>query len=627
MADGPAGNGNGTRLIAFVRTPIVRSIILFALDSAAWAIGLTAAAAARFEFDFSKIDWAGLIGVLAVVATAQLLWGLFVGLYPGRWRLGSLNEAASLIGGSLVIGFGLIAWLSQISGARPVPLSTVGGGTLFVIISLSTRLVVRMVRDTRQVTNHTRTRRALFFGAGEGGHEALWAILRDPNSEMKPLAFLDDDPAKHRLRIHGCPVVGNRGDIATAALRYRADTLVIAMPSAPRADVAAVAKAARAAGLAVLILPRVTQTLSAAISLRHIRPLEFADFLGRDPVALDRVGMARLVKDRRVLVTGAGGSIGTELCAAIKAFDPATLVMLDRDESALLNVKLRLDGRASLDTADLVVADIRDARALHRVFETHRPEVVFHTAALKHVPLLELYPLEAYKTNVLGTANLLELARLFGVERFINISTDKAADPVNVLGLTKRVGEMMTADHSRNGMKAISVRFGNVLGSNGSVIPTLRKQILDGGPVTITHPDVSRYFMTIHEAVQLVLQAGAVGESGQVLVLDMGSPIRIVDLAQELIAELSPDSDIEVVFTALRAGEKLHEILAGPADEMLGRPHDGITSYSVPPLSPRAVDALETDNPTLLRERLRTIVNEYSPVVGYTLLKVPDDLG
>ncbi len=604
-----------SRMRGTVRHSMIRALVLIGVDGIAWLTALAVSTAARWEFEYARIDSGGLLTVAAIAITAQAIWGLAVGLYPGKWRLGSFAEAGYVGVGAAVIGGGVFGWLIGMGGARPVPLSvSIVGPGLFVLLALGPRFAVRMVREQREVSRHVRSKRALFFGAGEAGHAASRALSRDPLSVIEPVAFLDDDPANLRLRIGPSRVVGDRKQIARAANTFRADTLVITMPSAPRAEIAAISKSAREAGLEVLILPRIARFLDEGVDSNLIRPIEFGDFLGRDPVNLDHDAMARFIEGRKVLITGAGGSIGSALCAAVQRLEPASLVKLDRDENALHSVQLNLEGRALLDSHELVVADIRDSTRLQEVFGQHQPEVVFHAAALKHVTLLEQYPGEAVKTNVFGTANLLRIAESAGVKRFINISTDKAADPVSVLGMTKRIGEMLTAAAAGSNMTAVSVRFGNVLGSSGSVLPTLRRQILDGGPLTVTHPEVTRFFMTIEEAVQLILQAGAVGREGQVLVLDMGEPVSIVEMARELIAEVDPGSDAEIIYTGLRPGEKLHEVLAGPYEQLTRRPHEGIISYSVPPVTLAAIEQLDPDNSELLRERLEKMTVTTPPV-------------
>ncbi len=583
------------------------------MDAAAWVSALGLSVAARFEFEYSRIDFEALLWVAAIAVVSQAAWGLIVGLYPGRWRLGSFREAGLVGIGAAMIGVGLSAWLFTVEGTRPVPLSvSILAPGLFILFALGPRFVVRLMRDLEMVSHHTRSKRALFFGAGEAGHETIRALSRDPQSDLRPVAFLDDDATHHRLRVGQCRVVGGRDHIPEAATRFEANTMVITMPSAPRADIAAIAKASRTAGLEVLILPRMAQFFNGEVKSNQIRPLQFEDFLGRDPVALDCHQMERFIKDRRVLITGAGGSIGSELCVAVKQFKPAQLILLDRDENALHAAQLRLEGRALLDSEELVIADIRDSGRLKEVFEHHRPEVVFHAAALKHLTFLERFPREAMKTNVLGTLNVLEAAHRCGVGHFVNLSTDKAADPSNVLGYTKRIAERLTSGFtSDDGMLAVSVRFGNVLGSNGSIIPTLRHQILNGGPITITHPEVTRFFMTTPEAVDLVIQAGAIGRRGEVMVLDMGEPVRIIDLAHDLIAQLEPESDIEIEITGLRPGEKLHEVLTGPEEDPIRRPRDGITVCAVPPLHSAGLADIESAGDTdRVRLLLRNLARE-----------------
>jgi len=325
--------------------------------------------------------------------------------------------------------------------------------------------------------------------------------------------------------------------------------------------------------------------IAGRVELDKLRGFNVADLLGRRPVETDLSEIAEFVTGKAILVTGAGGSIGSELARQVRLLGPSRLVLLDRDESALHAVQLLLYGSGLLDSDDLVLCDIRDSAALERVFARHRPDVVFHAAALKHLPMLERYPEEGWKTNVIGSLNVLERAKQNGVRHFVNISTDKAADATSVLGQTKRLSERLTAWYAHEtGLPFLSVRFGNVLGSRGSVLDAFRAQIARGGPVTVTHPEVTRFFMTIPEACELVLQAGAIGQPGDVLVLDMGEPIRIIDVASRLIDESS--QNIEIEFTGLRQGEKLHEVLLSAAECGTPSRHPLITQVSVPPLEP-----------------------------------------
>jgi FlaA1/EpsC-like NDP-sugar epimerase len=406
----------------------------------------------------------------------------------------------------------------------------------------------------------------------------------DPNSPFMPVGLLDDDPAKRHLRIQGIPVLGNRTGLRHAVEETGAEVLVIAIPSARSELFRDVAESARGLGLKVQVLPTLHQVLHGKVGLRDLRDIDITDLLGREPVDTDVAASAGYITGKRVLVTGAGGSIGSELCRQLVSFDPAALLMLDRDESALHSLQLSIDGHGLLDTENVILADIRDREALGEVFAKHRPQVVFHAAALKHLPMLEQYPAEAWKTNVLGTANVLEAAKVAEVEVFVNISTDKAANPTSVLGYSKRIAERLTASvaHETPG-KFVSVRFGNVLGSRGSVLPAFADQIAQGGPVTVTHPDVTRFFMMIPEACELVIQAAAVGHDGEAMVLEMGQPVRILGVATQMI-EMSGRDDIEIVFTGLRDGEKLHEDLFGVAEGQRTTSHELIDAVPVPPL-------------------------------------------
>jgi FlaA1/EpsC-like NDP-sugar epimerase len=452
----------------------------------------------------------------------------------------------------------------------------------------------------------------LVFGAGEAGLKAAVGVWNDPDSDSMPVAFLDDEPAKHGSRPLGIPLVGGRDAIGPAMFRYNADELLIAMPSATGTTVREIADIGHRAGLTVQILPRLSEYLldGSDVTSSDIRELTLADFLPREELSLDLESIADYLTGKRVLVTGAGGSIGSVLCRIIERFDPKKLYKLDLDENALHELQLSLEGRALLDSDEYLLCDIRDRVALQAAFDIAKPEVVFHAAARKHVPYLELYPGEGVKTNVSGTLNVLEAAASVGADRVVNISTDKAADPVNVLGLTKRMGERLTAHFAgRNPTAFLSVRFGNVLGSKGSVIPTFRAQIENGEPITVTHPDVTRYFMTIEEACQLVVQAGALGDNGEVFVLEMGEPVRIVELAERLHRQLKPGFRPNIVFTGLRPGEKLHEILAGDDEELIDRPHGLLQRYAVPGIDPGAAHDLPADGaPEFIREQLKAAI-------------------
>jgi len=403
--------------------------------------------------------------------------------------------------------------------------------------------------------------------------------------------------------VHGIPVLGDRTKIAEVASATGATVLVIAIAKASGPGIRDLMARAERCGLTPKVVPTITEMISGGARIEGVRDPRISDLLGRRPIRTDIKAIAGHFAGRRILVTGAGGSIGSELCRQLHQFAPGELIMLDRDESALHEVQLTLHGRALLDSDETVLADIRDPRRVREVFERFRPQIVFHAAALKHLPLLERYPAEAAHSNILGTLTVLEAAAACGAQSFVNISTDKAADPVSVLGYSKKIAERLTAHMAGQAEGTyLSVRFGNVLGSRGSVLGALSAQVKAGGPLTVTHPEVSRYFMTVDEAVQLVLQAAVVGDNGEVLILDMGEPVRIADIARRLAAQSAHPVDIE--YTGLRPGEKLTEDLLG-AEEIDHRPrHPLIRHAQVKPLDPDELSGLALDDEAALRRRL-----------------------
>lgn len=540
------------------------------------AVSVAIASAMRFEFDLSGPMWGSTFAFIVMAVAIQIALGMLEGLYMGAARFGSFDELAGL---ARAVGFGTFAsaMLSRYVLDRLVPVSVslaYGVGALVLMSAL--RYLWRLELERRRRPDVERSKKVIVYGAGEGGTQIITAMLRNPDSRYFPVALVDDDPAKAQLRISSARVEGPLSALCDVAERRGAEALVVAVPSAGPEVLRRAAETARECGLSVLVLPPVDDLLGEKIGVKDLRPVTEEDLLGRGSIDTDIDAIAQYLTSKRVLVTGAGGSIGSELCRQIHRFDPADLVMLDRDESLLHAVQLSIDGRGQLESRALVVADIRDRARMLEVFEEWRPEVVFHAAALKHVPLLEMHPEEARKTNVQGTQNLLDVAARIGVERFVNISTDKAADPMNVLGFTKREAEQRTAAMAAKSTGTfMSVRFGNVLGSRGSVLTAFREQIARGGPVTVTHRDVTRYFMTVGEAVQLVIQAGAIGNDGEILILDMGEPVKIADVAQRMVD--AEGGDIEVVFTGLREGEKMHEILLAENEAGVPGPHPLIT--------------------------------------------------
>jgi FlaA1/EpsC-like NDP-sugar epimerase len=562
-------------------------------DVGAWTCGLLAAAWVTRDVPDAAIQHFGVRAAVAVFLAAPAC-GALAGLYRRRHQRGSLSEVTGVAAAALATFGCLTALTTLVIPGQQSPLATVAGGAVFAVLAmLGARYVLFAVRHrVRASAPSTTAVKVIVFGAGAAGSQLIHSLLSQPEPQYRPVAILDDDPAKKRLRILGVPVLGDRAAMAEIAARTGATVLVIAIARASGSAVGDLTAQAERAGLVPKVVPSISELLSGSARIEGVRDPRICDLLGRRPVQTDVASVAGHFTGKRILVTGAGGSIGSELCRQLHRFRPAELIMLDRDESALHAIQLALHGRALLDSDESVLADIRDPRRVREVFEQFRPQIVFHAAALKHLPLLERYPAEALQTNVWGTQAVLDAAAACGVESFVNISTDKAADPVSVLGFSKRAAERLTAHMASLAAGTyLSVRFGNVLGSRGSVLTALSAQVAAGGPVTVTHPDARRYFMTADEAVQLVLQAAVIGRDGEVLVLDMGEQVRIADMARRLLA--SVPRQVDIVYTGLRPGEKLAEDLLGEGERDERPYHPLIRHVPVVPLSPDVVTGLD----------------------------------
>lgn len=561
----------------------------YLLDALAWAVAIVVAVILRYDLDAAQIEWSPIILLVLAAAAVQLVAGWLVSLYRGRHPYGSFSEVLALVWVMVTVLLVLGIPVMLFGSTWLIPRSTV---LLAVPLAFVFMGAVRYLK--RLIAEHTMGppetgEKALVFGVGYLGGVIVKRMRTDRNSPFVPVGLIDDDPLKRNVWLHGVKVLGTRRDLAEIASRTGATVLVIAIGNADAAVFRSVADDADAAGLQVKVLPSLTEVREGRSRLRDLRDISIEDLIGRYPVDTQLESIAGYLQGKKVLVTGAGGSIGAELCRQITKFHPAELIMLDRDETGLQSTQISISGHGLLDTMDVVLADIRDVESLAKIFTERRPDVVFHAAALKHLPMLEQYPTEAWKTNVIGTLNVLRAAMGVGVSTFVNISTDKAANPTSVLGHSKRVAEKLTAwAANKTGKKFVSVRFGNVLGSRGSMLPTFTSLIEAGGPLTVTHPEATRYFMTIPEACQLVIQAGGIGRPAEVLVLDMGEPIKILDIAERMI-EMS-GKDIAIVYTGLRQGEKLHEVLVG-VNETDDRPiHPKISHTSVDLIRPELLD-------------------------------------
>jgi len=458
--------------------------------------------------------------------------------------------------------------------------------------------------------------RTVIVGAGEAGR----AIARDlggvPEYGLDPIGFLDDQETVGGVA--GLPTLGGLDDLGDVLRDHRPDVVVVAIPALPSARVHQLAAIASAWGATVRYLPSFVAALERDARTSDLRSLSISHLIGRDEAHVVSAGAREVVAGKRVLVTGSGGSIGGELCRQVASFDPAKLYMLDHDESNLHGLQLRMSGRALLDDDGIIVADVRDARRMDQVFAQCRPQVVFHAAALKHLPLLEQHPCEGVKSNVLGTQNLVEAALRHDAERFVMISTDKAADPTSVLGATKRLAELIAQAYGTGPMRVASVRFGNVLGSRGSLLTVIEEQVTRGGPVTVTHPDVTRFFMTVEEAVGLVFEAARMADSGEIFVLDMGEPVRVLDLVNSYAEQRHADADVQIHFTGLRPGEKLNETLFGRGEEQAATEHPRIfvtRSRSVAaellPLLRYLYESAQANEPAQVRRLFSALLPEY----------------
>lgn len=583
--------GPSPRPVAWYRRALPGRAARALTDAVALTAALLIATLLRHDGHVGEVDFTGLVLLATAAAVVHTAAGIHFGLYTGRWAYGCFEEIAALVRTAAVTT--PVVFLTDTLLGRMVPRSAIiAAGLIALVFMAGVRYTVRLLHDNRLRPSPEHGTRVVVMGAGEGATQVIRAMLRSPQSPYIPVALLDDDPAKRTFRVMGVPVAGTRADMAEVVRRYQADAVVLAIPSAGADLIRALTELAQPLNVDLKVVPPVVELFGRTVRVEDIRPVSHADLLGRREVGIDLEAVAGYLAGRRVLVTGAGGSIGSELCRQVARFNPAKLVMLDRDESGLHAVQLSLDGRGQLDDRNLVVADIRDLQRLDEVFAEHQPHVVFHAAALKHLPLLEMHPSEALKTNIIGTYQILQTALKHNVDRLVNISTDKAADPCSVLGYSKRITERLTAaaDATATGTYC-SVRFGNVLGSRGSVLTAFTAQVEAGGPITVTHPDVTRYFMTVQEAVRLVVQAGALESKGEVLILDMGEPVRIADVAKR-IADAA-DQHIQIVYTGLRPAEKLAEVLLGP-DEPDHRPnHPLISQAPVPPLDGAVLSLLD----------------------------------
>ncbi len=602
----------------------IRSLLVFLFDIVAPIVAWVGAYALRFNLEWP--DWYErqiLTGALVLVPLHAFAC-LWAGLYRGLWIFASLPDLKRVLRAVVASTAVLLVFvvLNRISPA--VPRSILLLYPLLLIAWMAGgRAAYRMLKEHRLYGGLiAQGKPVVVVGAGRGG--AMLVRELDRNADWRVVGLVDDDPAKWRREIFGAPIFGAIDTLPKVIATEKARHVILALPSAGTSVRRKAADLAVQAGAHVFTVPGVDDIISGRVAVSSIRPLEIDDLLGRDTVQIDTENVLGMLAGRSVLVTGAGGSIGSELCRQLSRFDPETLVLFEHNEFALYTLEQWFAvNRPQLRLVPLA-GDVKDAARIREVFEAHRPDVIFHAAAYKHVPLMEVgNAWQAVRNNVLGTLRVAECARDFGAERFVLISTDKAVNPTNVMGATKRLAEMacQALQASGSSTQFEIVRFGNVLGSAGSVIPKFQAQIANGGPVTVTHPDITRYFMSIPEAAQLVLQAAAMGGGGEIFVLDMGEPVKIVDLARNMI-RLSgyTEADIRIEFTGLRPGEKLYEELLADAEQTRETPHPKLRIARSRPVDVDFLASLRSwleqpapaDDATV-RKELAARVPEYTP--------------
>ena len=618
-----------------------RKYLVFIYDTLAVIASIFIAYISRFDFQFTSDTLLILGQYLLWTYPVKIIVFYFFGLYKGMYRYTSiwdlLNVAKATILSSLVIN----TFFVTIPALRVLPpsvlfLDFVFTSTLISLVRVAIRLYYS--RSIIAIPNKTKTSgsiiKLLLIGAGDTGEKIARDILSNTNNEFNIVGFLDDNVEKIGSSIHGIPVIDRITTLNNLSIDY--DEILITAPGASGDNLRRIIDICKLSGKTFKTVPSLNEMINKDVTLQSIRNVSYLDLLGRDEVQLDVNAIENFIKGKRILISGAGGSIGSELVRQCLEFHPGSLILLDNSEQNLFNIEQEVSYYETKTLIRSVLANVRDKSLLQNTFQEYRPQVVIHAAAYKHVPMQELHPWSAVSTNVLGTLHLVQLANQYNVEKFVLVSTDKAVHPVNIMGATKRLAEkvIQSVDMRESKTEFTAVRFGNVIGSSGSVIPIFRKQIDRGGPVTITHPEMSRYFMSITEASQLILQAGSMnGKSGQIYLLDMGKPVRIKDMANDLIrlSGLEPEKDIPIIYTGLRPGEKLYEELVSKEEKAQSTDHKKImvlnngTNNMPWDVMKREIQSLidislkfDTDQ---IKRKLQQMIPDYTPQDFYALGK------
>ncbi|MHB8770708.1 MAG: polysaccharide biosynthesis protein [Syntrophales bacterium] len=621
--------------------------LMLLADAVLFAGALVLAYLFRFEFSLDAFFARQLRAICVPVLLVKLCTFFLFGLYQGMWRYTSTRDFWRLLQASATSTLLIMAFIFvfyRFAGGYSRAVFLIDGGLTFLFTG-GLRMVIRTFFARYDRTGQplalppAQRKRILIVGAGAAGEKILREIIENDHLSYRVAGFVDDDPKKHGRSIHGIRVLGPLSELARIAIDHQAEEVLIAVPSATGDQIRRIVAVCKACRIAYKTLPGIGEIIDGRVSIKTLRDVNYEDLLGRAPVQLDMGEIQGYLDGKTVLVTGCGGSIGAELCRQIVRFRPRMLILVDAGEANLFHIEMELHAELGADRCRAVLGHVQDEQLMESVFQRYRPQVVFHAAAYKHVPMLEKNPWEAVSNNVIGSRVIMGMACRYEAERFVLVSTDKAVRPTNVMGASKRVTELLLHTFPDAATRLMAVRFGNVVGSSGSVIPVFRNQIEQGGPVTVTHPEVRRFFMTIPEAAQLILQAGGMGQGGEIFILEMGTPVKIVDMARDLIrlSGREPDRDVKITFTGLRDGEKLYEELITVGEGIVATKHEKIMVLRTDSLPGSAASGgtpglpLETHLAQLcaaadrfdaaaIRQKLREIVPEYTPQPNASVL-------
>lgn len=613
--------------------------IMILTDTIIFMLAIVLAYLFRFEFSLDSNQIQQIISVIVWMIPLKIIVFFVFGIYRGMWRYTSIKDfwllarACTL---SLLLVMFIILYINRFEGySRAV--FVIDGVFTFLLIG-GERMIIRTffaIYSSRTINANSSVKmhmkQVLIIGAGDAGEKILREIFDNHQLNYQVIGFIDDNPEKQRRSIHGIPVLGKVENLPNILKKVAVQEILVAIPSASGDQIRHVVEVCRSCNISHKILPGIGELIDGRVSVKALRDISYEDLLGRPPVHLNIQCIRNYLDGKTVLITGCGGSIGSELCRQVIKFQPHSIILLDASETNLFNIQMEMQNERYCRNYEAVLGHVQNKKLMNDIFKKYKPQIVFHAAAYKHVPMLEKNPWEAVFNNIIASRIAMDMSIKHHVERFVLISTDKAVRPTNVMGASKRVTELIMQSFQDNSTRLMAVRFGNVVGSSGSVIPIFRRQIEQGGPVTVTHPEINRFFMTIPEASQMILQAGAMGEGGEVFVLHMGTPVRIADMARDLIhlSGKEPDTDIKIVYTGLREGEKLFEELITAGEDVFPTSHEKIMVMR--PCHFNEVKAMQEDREMLekkinelvkdalrhdanaIKKKLKEIVPEYSP--------------